>query len=75
MTDVALPSTPPGLDAFDVKCRCADLWAHPLVRLLAGDAFRPGGVGLTAELVGRLRLDGGARVLDVGCGTDRKSVV
>lgn len=68
MTETALPTLPAGVDPVDVKCRCADLWSHPIVRLLVGDAFRPGGVALTAELVARLGLRAGDLVLDIGSG-------
>ncbi len=51
-----------------VKACCADLWAHPGVRLLAGEALRPGGLGLTERGLARARLSPGDRVLDVGCG-------
>lgn len=68
MTEVTVPTTPAGIDPADVKCQCAELWSHPFVRLLVGDAFRPGGTELTATLVTRLDLPAGARVLDVGSG-------
>lgn len=68
VTSQELPSLPDDLDPFAVKCRCAELWSHPVARLLAGEAFRPGGVALTEQLVDRLGLAAGARVLDVGCG-------
>lgn len=55
-------------DGRAVKAACCDLWAHPGVRLLAGDALRPGGLGLTRHALDLLALPAGARVLDVGCG-------
>lgn len=59
----------PPADATTLKCECADLWGHPAIQLLAGDALRPGGLGLTGRVVDALALRDGARVLDVGCGT------
>ena len=59
-----LPGTPP-----ELKCACAELWAHPVAQLLAGPALRPGGRMLTSQILDRLRLARGARVLDVGSGT------
>jgi arsenite methyltransferase len=58
-------TTPP---AF-LKACCADLWAHPGMRLLVGDALRPGGTRLTRLAIEDLALPRGSRVLDVGCGT------
>ncbi len=58
---------PPASPAY-LKACCADLWAHPGVRLLCGEALRPGGAELTLHAVGLLRLEDGARVLDVGSG-------
>lgn len=67
MSEVALPVAP-GKPA-DVKSCCGDLWSHPAVQLLAGDAFRPGGTSLTARLVESLGLAGDATALDIGSGT------
>lgn len=55
-------------DARLLKSCCADLWAHPGIRLLAGPALRPGGLDLTASALSRVDLPAGARVLDLGCG-------
>jgi arsenite methyltransferase len=52
-----------------LKTCCADLWAHPGIRLLVGDALRPGGIELTKRALEELGLPRGSKVLDVGCGT------
>jgi arsenite methyltransferase len=52
-----------------LKACCADLWAHPGIRLLVGDALRPGGTRLTRLALETIALPPGSRVLDVGCGT------
>jgi arsenite methyltransferase len=57
--------------AFDeryLKACCADLWSHPGVRILAGDALHPGGPALTDRVLDLLDLPTGGRVLDVGTG-------
>jgi SAM-dependent methyltransferase len=51
-----------------LKVCCADLWSHPGIRLLSGDALRPGGLSLTEHALSILALPAGRRVLDVGCG-------
>lgn len=66
MTD--LPIAPGSLDPGELKCRCAELWSHPFVRLLVGDTFRPGGLALTTTMLDRLALPAGTTVLDVGSG-------
>lgn len=63
MTPVASPAAPAYL-----KACCADLWSHPGVRLLCGEALRPGGTDLTGHALDLLGLEDGARVLDVGSG-------
>ncbi len=67
MSTTTLPVAPG--EAAEVKTCCGDLWSHPAVQLLAGDAFRPGGVSMTAELIESLDLGAGALVLDIGSGT------
>lgn len=64
MTDQTLAAADPRL----AKACCADLWAHPGVRLVAGEALRPGGLDLTRRALDRLDLRPGARVVDVGTG-------
>jgi len=61
----ALTPLPP--DSF-VKSCCADVWSHPGVRLLFGQALRPGGTGLTGHALELLGLPVAARVLDLGSG-------
>jgi len=63
MTGVALDAPPAYL-----KACCADLWSHPGVRLLAGEALRPGGLDLTRRALDLADLSTGARVVDVGSG-------
>ena len=48
---------------------CTAFYERPEVRELMGESFHPGGPELTARTVADLRLDPGARVLDVACGT------
>lgn len=51
-----------------LKTCCADLWAHPAVRVLAGDHLHPGGRALTELALDLLTLPAGTRLLDVGSG-------
>ncbi|MEQ8719396.1 MAG: methyltransferase domain-containing protein [Acidimicrobiales bacterium] len=67
MSGVQLPVAPG--EPADVKSCCGDLWSHPAVQLLAGDAFRPGGTSLTARLVESLELAPDSTALDIGSGT------
>ena len=46
----------------------SDLYQQTCFRAAAGDEFRPGGLTLTDELAGECGLQGGQRVLDLGCG-------
>jgi len=64
---VSLPDASTASPEF-LKVCCADLWAHPGVRLLFGDALRPGGIELTRRVLDDLALPARSRVLDVGCG-------
>ncbi|MDI6906008.1 MAG: methyltransferase domain-containing protein [Thermoanaerobacterales bacterium] len=50
------------------KCACVNLYEHDLARMLLGESFHPGGLGLTRELGELLGLTGGRTVLDVACG-------
>jgi arsenite methyltransferase len=54
--------------AGEVKQCCAALYGSDAARFLLGDSFHPGGIELTLELAGMLRLDAGAALLDVACG-------
>ena len=58
----------PEADPILVKACCADLWAHPGIRLLVGDSLHPGGLDLTAQAAGRAGWKPGDLVLDLGCG-------
>ncbi len=63
MTALALDAPPSYL-----KACCSDLWSHPGVRLLAGEALRPGGLELTRRALDLADLPPGAVVLDLGSG-------
>lgn len=63
---LTLPAPP--ADGIALKCQCAELWGHPAAQVLLGEALHPGGVELTARLLDAAGLDGGAIVVDVGCG-------
>jgi SAM-dependent methyltransferase len=58
------PVTDPRL----IKACCADVWAHPGIRLLVGPALRPGGLQLTRSALSAVAIPTKARVLDIGCG-------
>lgn len=47
---------------------CAQVYGSEAARFLLGDSFHPGGVALTLELAGMLRLSPDSAVLDVACG-------
>jgi SAM-dependent methyltransferase len=51
-----------------LKACCAELWAHPGVRLLAGDHLHPGGRELTDRALDILAAPSDAWILDLGCG-------
>lgn len=51
-----------------LKGACCATWTNPIARLLLGERLHPGGERTTALTVDSLRLEPGARVLDLGCG-------
>ena len=51
-----------------IEACCATLYGHPLVELVAGQSFHPGGLAGTRRLLAVARLPAGARMLDAGCG-------
>lgn len=51
-----------------LKSCCADLYAMPIVPLLLGESFHPGGRDTTGRLGAALALGRGSRVLDVASG-------
>jgi hypothetical protein len=51
-----------------VEACCASLYGHPLVELIAGRSFHPGGLASTRRLLDAARLPPSARILDAGCG-------
>jgi hypothetical protein len=51
-----------------VEACCASLYGHPLVELIAGQSFHPGGLVSTRRLLDSAHLAPGARILDAGCG-------
>jgi len=51
-----------------VEACCASLYGHPLVELIAGQSFHPGGPAGTRRLLDAARLPTQARILDAGCG-------
>lgn len=51
-----------------VESCCAGVYGHPLVELVAGQSFHPGGLATTRRLLAEARLPPGARILDAGCG-------
>jgi arsenite methyltransferase len=51
-----------------LKACCAELWGHPGVRVLVGEALHPGGADLTERALDSLAAPPGARILDVGSG-------
>ncbi len=53
--------------AADLAC-CTVLYGQPLVELLVGESFHPGGHAASRRLLTSARLSPGQRVLDAGCG-------
>ena len=68
-----MESNPPA-EATVVKACCAALYESDWVRLLLGDSFHPGGLGLTERLGELLRLGPGCRVLDVASGKGASAI-
>ncbi|MFO7696137.1 MAG: methyltransferase domain-containing protein [Anaerolineae bacterium] len=64
------------MDASDreIKICCATFYQSDLVRMLFGDVFHPGGLGLTRHLGERIELGSGVQVLDVACGRGTSAV-
>ncbi len=50
-----------------VAC-CAEFYALPIVSLLLGESFHPGGIGLTRKMAEAAFIGRNTRVLDVACG-------
>jgi arsenite methyltransferase len=59
----------PGVDVLGYKACCASLYESEAIRYLLGDAMRPGGLGLTREILADASVGPGMRVLDVACGS------
>lgn len=55
-------------DATSIKACCSVAYSSEAARFLLGESFHPGGIALTMELAGMLRLDAESRVLDIACG-------
>jgi len=47
---------------------CGDLYGYDPVRMLLGESWHPGGLGLTGRLAQRLGISSGEVILDVACG-------
>ena len=58
----------------DVKSCCATLYESDMARMLLGDSFHPGGLGLTKRLGGLLGLKPGMKVLDVASGKGESAI-
>ena len=58
----------------DVKSCCAALYESDMARMLLGDSFHPGGLGLTRRLGDLLGLKPGMRVLDVASGKGESAI-
>ncbi len=56
------------MTAETIKACCAELYERDWVRLLMGDSFHRGGLGLTERLAALLELDASSRVLDLAAG-------
>lgn len=51
-----------------IEACCANLYGHPLVELIAGQSFHPGGLASTRRLLDAAGFPSGSRILDAGCG-------
>ncbi len=60
--------------AVDIAC-CADLYQLPIVRMLLGDSWHPGGLALTRALAKELKLTGRGHLLDVACGQGASAIM
>lgn len=63
-----------GADIEQLKSCCARFYEAPLLRLLLGGVFHPGGLRSTEQLGNWLGLRRGERVLDIACGPGRSAV-
>jgi len=52
----------------EIKVCCAAAYSSAAARFLLGESFHPGGTGLTAHLIGHLRVGPGATVVDIASG-------
>lgn len=58
----------------ELKSCCAALYESDFARLLLGDSFHPGGLGLTERLGYKLGLKAGMRILDVASGKGESAI-
>ncbi|MBO0794977.1 MAG: class I SAM-dependent methyltransferase, partial [Ktedonobacteraceae bacterium] len=61
-------------DTTVIKSCCARLYQSDWIQLILGDAFHPGGVGLTEHLGMMVNLEPGQRVLDVASGQGTSAI-
>lgn len=61
-------------ESQEVKTCCATLYESDMARMLLGDSFHPGGLGLTRRLGEKLGLNSGMRVLDVASGKGESAI-
>ena len=54
---------------------CADLYQFPIVRLLLGESWHPGGLALTRALAKELKLTESDQLLDVACGQGTSAIM
>lgn len=65
----------PDLDPALVKACCAAGYSSDLVALLLDDSYHPGGLALTRQLLDRMAVHSGHRLLDVAAGTGTTSLL